>query len=117
MERTAHGGVDLLAAKANDFGCILSRLAAQFVRVARIVRQTANHVPQFVQEDRYLRDERVSNIRTGSKVAPPRWAKRTVKVFLPPHECDRNSRTSCGPLASMMNFKDPKVAAAFGSTS
>ena len=60
MERTAHGGVDLLAAKAKDFGCVSARLPAQFVR---IVREAADHMPQFVQEDRYLRGERASCVR------------------------------------------------------
>jgi hypothetical protein len=69
MERTSLGGFDLGAAIAKDFGCVSSRLAAQFVR---IVSETANHMPQFVQEDSYLRGERISAIRTDFKAEPTR---------------------------------------------
>ena len=53
-------GLDLGAAKAKDFGGVSVRLPAQFVR---IVREAADHMPQFVQEDRYLRGERASSVR------------------------------------------------------
>lgn len=35
MERTLRGSVDLLVAKAKDFGCVSFRPAAQFVRIVR----------------------------------------------------------------------------------
>ena len=60
MERTLRGSFDLLVAEAKDFSCVSVRLAAQGVG---IVRETANHMSQFMQEDRYLRGGRVSEIR------------------------------------------------------
>ena len=39
------GSVDLHSARPEDFRCISAGLTAQFVR---IVRQTTNHMPQFV---------------------------------------------------------------------
>jgi hypothetical protein len=63
VEWTANGSVDLLAAIAKDFVCISPRLPAQFVKV---IGQAANHMPQFVQENRYLRGERISDLRADS---------------------------------------------------
>jgi len=69
MERTSRGSFDLGAAKAKDFGWVSSRLAAQFLR---IISEAASHMPQFVQEDSYLRGERISAIRADLKAEPTR---------------------------------------------
>ncbi len=51
-------------------------------------------MPQFVQEDSYLRGERVSGVRADQKVARPNRAEKTAHVFLLQHNCGADEEST-----------------------